>query len=174
MRPDLASENPALNPPAIQAVPPTHARDLAEFARQLRDQGLRESLRYLNLRTPHRFTGVFRFDGEMLRNVTLIDKWVPGVEVGEDVPLAEAYCAHLKRTGEPLQVAHGPSDSRVPWMAGSRVVSYCGAVIDDDRGQRWGALCHFDTATCEAKNSDMPLLGAAATLIYQSASSPKT
>ena len=31
-------------------------------------QGPHQGLEYLNSRTPHRYTGVFRFDGDMLRN----------------------------------------------------------------------------------------------------------
>lgn len=126
----------------------------------------RGALWFLNARTPHRFTGVFRFDSNLLRSVALVDKWNASVERGTDVDVALAYCAHLKRTGRPLEVEHGPSDSRVPWMASSPVVSYCGAPILDETGQPWGALCHYDDKACEAKNSDMPLIVAAAALIY--------
>jgi hypothetical protein len=121
----------------------------------------------LNARTAHRFTAVFRFDGEMLRNVALVDKWLPSVERGDDVPLAQAYCSHLQTTGEPLEVRDGREDSRTPWMASSPIVSYCGAVIWNDAGEPWGALCHFDSAPCDAKDSEMPLLVAAAALIRQ-------
>jgi hypothetical protein len=154
----------------VAAIPAPHAADLAEFEQRLRDSGVHGAIRFLNSRTPHRFTGVYRFDGDMLRNVALIDKWLPSVETGDDVPLGEAFCAHLHATGEPLEVVHGPTDSRVPWMSGSPIVSYCGSVICDEDGERWGALCHFDTSACESKSSDMPLLAAAASMIYRAAS----
>ena len=96
-----------------------------------------------------------------------MDKWLPQVERGNDVPLAEAYCAHLKSTGEPLAVADGRTDTRTPWMAKSGVASYCGTVIRDESGEAWGALCHFDPKPCEAADSAMPLLVAAAALIHQ-------
>lgn len=144
--------------------------DVDAFAERLRDRGLLAGLRFLHLRTPHRFTGIFRFDEPMLRNVALIDKWFPAVVSGDDVPLAQAYCAHLHATGESLEVVYGPGDPRVPWTAGTSILSYCGAVICDDQGRRWGALCHFDTAACESKHSELPLLNAAATLIYHAAS----
>jgi hypothetical protein len=144
------------------------ATDLAPFQIRLHEAGLRSALRYLNARTPHRFTGVFRFDGAMLRNVALVDKWLPQVECGGDVPLEQAYCAHLHRTGEPLETSDGHNDPRTPWMKDSGVISYCGAVIQDGTGQPWGALCHFDAASCDAKDSDMPLLSAAAALIFSS------
>jgi hypothetical protein len=160
-RPQPAPEGVALSP--------LLGSDLAAFERCLAGDGLRGALRFLNGRTPHRFTGVFRFDGDMLRNVALVDKWHRNVERGDDVPLAEAYCAHLRRTGEPIEVADGHSDPRTPWMKGSPVVSYCGAVIEDEQGQPWGALCHFDSARCESKDSDLPLLAAAAVLIFSAA-----
>nr|WP_207190078.1 GAF domain-containing protein [Ramlibacter ginsenosidimutans] len=105
----------------------------------------------------------------MLRNVALVDKWDAVVEQGDDVPLAAAYCAHLHATGEPLEVEDVATDARVPWMSASPIVSYCGAVILDLHGQHWGALCHFDVARCDSKNSDKPLLVAAARMIYQDA-----
>lgn len=142
------------------------AADLIPFQARLQQDGLQSALRYLNARTPHRFTGVFRFDNDMLRNMALIDKWLPQVERGADVPLEQAYCAHLRRTGEPLEVTDGHRDPRTPWMKDIPVVSYCGAVIQDRTGQPWGALCHFDSASCDAKVSDMPLLTAAAALIF--------
>ncbi|MGV3570570.1 MAG: GAF domain-containing protein [Ramlibacter sp.] len=140
------------------------ATDLAQFQHLLQAEGTRGALGYLNGRTPHRFTGIFRFDGDMLRSVQLIDKWDASVEQGDDLPVATAYCAHLKRTGESLQVGDGRSDPRVPWMNDSPIVSYCGTPIVDEHGEPWGALCHFDLQPCQAKDSDMPLLQAAGKL----------
>lgn len=151
------------------AVPQAPGSDLHGFLEALRDGGLRSALLFLNKRTPHRYTGVFRFDADMLRNVALVDKWDPAVIRGEDVPLAAAYCAHLHRTGEPLEVHDGNSDARVPWMAGNPIVSYCGAVVEDEFGRPWGALCHFDSAPCDAKTSDLPFILAAAKMLYEPA-----
>lgn len=157
--------------PGAQPVEPPASlvSEIQAFEAALRERGLRGALWFLNARTPHRFTGIFRFDGEMLRSVALVDKWDPLVELGEDLPVASAYCAHLRDAGKPLEVEHGPSDAGVPWMASSPVVSYCGAPIHDESGKPWGALCHFDNARCDAKNSAMPLLIAAAAMIHRAA-----
>lgn len=141
--------------------------DVRAFEDALRQSGMAGALRFLSERTSHRFTGVFRFDGDTLRSVALIDKWLPEVARGDDVPLAETYCAHLKETGEPLVLTDGRTDPRTPWMAQSGVASYCGAVILDDEGEAWGALCHFDPEPCESKHSAVPLLVAAAALIHR-------
>ena len=152
------------------AVPHLFENEVREFRETLERGGLQPALRLLNGRTPHRFTGVFRFDGDMLRNVVLVDKWEPEVVRGADVPLAQAYCAHLHRSGGAVEVRDGAADARFPWMQQSPIVSYCGAVILDDDGGHWGALCHFDMSRCESKKSDLPLLEAAAGLIYRLAS----
>jgi GAF domain-containing protein len=154
---------------AACAIPPPLAIEFDAFIRCLGERGLRAALAHLNRRTPHRYTGVFRFDGDMLRSVALVDKWNAETRRGDDIPIASAYCAHLHRTGQPLDVEDGATDQRVPWMASSPVVSYCGAPILDPAGERWGALCHFDTARCESKNSDMPLLVSAASVLYPAA-----
>jgi hypothetical protein len=151
-------------------IPPPHAADLAAFVEALGSGGLSGALAFLNARTPHRFSGVFRFDGDMLRSVALFDKWDPEVQAGEDLPVADAYCAHLRGTGENIEVSDGRRDARVSWMSASPVVSYCGALIQDANHAPWGALCHFDTAPCQAKSSDMPLLTAAAALLHGAAS----
>ncbi len=144
------------------------AADLAEFSDLLRQRGLLEAMRLLNARTSHRYTGVFRFDGEMLRCVALVDKWDASVTCRDDVPLDKAYCAHLHRTGEAVRVDYGPTDARFPWMQQSPFVSYCGAVISDPHGEHWGALCHFDVARCEALGAELPLVVGAASLLYPS------
>ncbi|HEX2546838.1 MAG TPA: GAF domain-containing protein [Ramlibacter sp.] len=140
--------------------------DLEQFCGLLAEQGLHAALAFLNARTPHRFTGVFRFDGETLRSVALVDKWDGEVRRGEDVPLSEAYCAVLHDGADVLEVLDGPADERYPHMQASPVASYCGAVIRDADGEPWGALCHYDVQPCQVKSSDLPLLAAAGEVVW--------
>lgn len=153
-----------MNSPAIPVAP---FPDLTPFNRCLDGDGLVGALRFLNGRTPHRFTGVYRFDQSMLRNVALVDKWNLSVTRGEDVPLAEAFCAHLYVVGGSIKVVDGGRDPRTPWMRDGSNVSYSGATILDEAGQRWGSLCHFDPAPCEGNQSDMAWLQSAASLIFK-------
>ncbi len=62
---------------------------------RLDESGLHAALALLNSRTPHRFTGAYRYDGEILRNEGLYDRFSPESVGGDDVPMPLAYCALL-------------------------------------------------------------------------------
>lgn len=139
-----------------------------EFERMLQSRGLHAALGLLNSRTTHRFTGVYRFDGEWLRNVALFDRWNPLQAVGADAPMRETFCAIVPTQGTTLEVIDGSTDPRFPWMNENAVVSYCGTLIRAVTGDPFGTLCHFDTGRCEAASSQLfPLMAAAAPLIYR-------
>jgi hypothetical protein len=94
------------------------ARELAAFRVALRD-GLHTALRYLNSRTPHRFTGVYRYDGEVLRNMALFDRSAPETQRGIDIPMADAYCANVGRWSSPMlrKTAASRTCLEVRWSA---------------------------------------------------------
>lgn len=140
--------------------------ELAEFRGALRE-GVHAALRYLNSRTPHRFTGVYRYDGEMLRNMALFDRHEPQQQRGIDIPMADAYCANVGRSREPLEFADAKGDGRFPFLSGSPVVCYSGVLISTPEGVPYGTLCHYDVQRCETRTSDIPLLQAAAPFIYE-------
>jgi hypothetical protein len=147
------------------------ARELAAFRVALRD-GLHTALRYLNSRTPHRFTGVYRYDGEVLRNMALFDRSAPETQRGIDIPMADAYCANVGRERAPLEFADAKEDGRFPHLPGSPVVCYSGVLISSRESVPYGTLCHYDTMRCETRISDIPLLQAAAPLIYEALEEP--
>lgn len=140
--------------------------ELAEFRAALRD-GVHAALRYLNSRTPHRFTGVYRYDGDMLRNMALFDRFEPDQQRGDDIPMAGAYCANVGRSREPLEFADAKADGRFPYLAASPVVCYSGVLIATPDGMPYGTLCHYDIQRCEPRTSDIPLLQAAAPFVLE-------
>jgi hypothetical protein len=142
------------------------APDLAEFRAAL-SSGLSSALRYLNSRTPHRFTGVYRYDGDMLRNMALFDRSEPEKQRGIDISMADAYCANVGRNREPLEFADAKGDGRFAYLPGSPVVCYSGVLISSPEGVPYGTLCHYDILRCETRTSDIPLLMAAAPLIFE-------
>ena len=144
----------------------TAPSDLDRFQDALARDGLHGALQYLNGRTPYRYTGVYQFDGDTLRNVMLFDRWDPELKSGADAPMRETFCAIVLQQGDGLEVSDGGTDDRFPWMSGNAVVCYCGALIRDDQGQAFGTLCHFDLQRCDPPQSELALLRAAAPHVY--------
>jgi len=140
--------------------------EIAEFTTVLEQQGVHAALGYLNHRTPHRYTGVWRFDGDMLRSEALFDRNMPDVRQGADAPMAVTYCSLVGRTEAPVQILDAAVDPQALGIE-TPVISYCGALIRDGQGKAFGTLCHYDLQRCQERTTDQPLLEAAAQLLYQ-------
>jgi hypothetical protein len=140
--------------------------ELHEFSTLLQAQGVHAALEYLNGRTPHRYTGVFRFDGNTLRNEALFDRFQPNVQEGDDVPMAVTYCSLVGRQEAPLEILDAARDPQAREIQ-TPVISYCGVLIRDEQGQPFGTLCHYDMQRCQERTADVPLLEAAAGLLRQ-------
>ena len=127
------------------------------FADALHRTGLHGALRFLNGRTPHRFTGVYRYDGPMLRNVGLFDQFNPEQAQGDDAPIGNTFCSLVPRFGGALAFYEARNDPRVSHIQ-TPVVSYCGIQLRDGNGVALGTLCHFDLKPCEPRTSDLQFL----------------
>lgn len=141
-------------------------RELDSVRRMLEQSGLHAALGYLNGRTSYRFTGIYRYDGDTLRNVALFDRWTPHEPKGADAPMRETFCAIVRDSGEWLEVENGHEDERFPWMQQNDVVCYSGALIRDPQGGAFGTLCHFDVQRCQPAASEIALLQAAGPCMY--------
>lgn len=130
----------------------------------LRLDGLHAALRLLNERTPHRFTGIFRYDGEMLRNVILFDVQDPETRRGGDIPMEASYCALLPATNSGAFDFNDPHHDPIATSRAQMtpVVSYCGVLLVDPDGQPFGSLCHYDLKPCQTRISDLDMLRALA------------
>ncbi|GAB2461654.1 hypothetical protein GCM10011375_12960 [Hymenobacter qilianensis] len=141
--------------------------DIEQFSSLLERHGVHTALQYLNSRTSHRYTGIFRFDGDQLRNVALYDRRDPvNVVHGPDAPLEASYCILLTRQQSPLEITDAATDPRLSHLINKPVQSYCGVLIRDNEGRPFGSLCHFDTQRCQERTTDLPLMEAAADLLY--------
>ncbi len=138
-----------------------------EVQARLEGSGLHGALALLNSRTPHRFTGAYRYDGEVLRNEGLYDRFLPESTRGDDVPMPLAYCALVGERNCGLQFADAREDPRFAWKPGSPVVSYCGALLRDESGRPYGTLCHFDALRCEPNLTELDQLDQVAPLIFR-------
>jgi hypothetical protein len=143
----------------------TFAPEIEALTQVLTQQGVHAALGYLNSRMPHRYTGLFRFHGQYSRNVVLFDRYNPQVRQGQDVPLAEAFCSLVGRLEQPLQILDAVLDPRAQ-AVNTLVVSYCGVIVRDAQGGIYGTLCHYDLELCQALAMELPLLEAAAQLLY--------
>ena len=140
-------------------------QEVRDFERILKSKGVYEALRFLNARTPHQFTGVYRYDGTMLRNIVLFDQYDPDVYHGDDFPMEDAPCACVGAHGGTLVVEEFLSDPRFR-RSFAPIVSYCGALVCTPDGTPFGTLCHFDIKPCEAPPNNVLLLEAVAPIVY--------
>ncbi|MCY7354305.1 MAG: GAF domain-containing protein [Lysobacter sp.] len=145
----------------MSASPARHADDPASrILATLEKDGVHAALRLLNERAPHRFTGIYRYDGDMLRNVILFDVHDPHLRRGGDIPMQHSYCALLQDSDARTLEFDDPR-SHPPSVARSHltpVVSYCGVVLVDAAGQPFGSLCHYDLNPCQPRTSDLAML----------------
>ncbi|GAA4054261.1 hypothetical protein GCM10022409_46640 [Hymenobacter glaciei] len=144
----------------------TMQAEIAEFTVLLDQQGVHAALGYLNHRTAHRYTGVYRFDGDMLRSEVLFDRNLDDVRLGADAPMAATYCSLVGRHEAPVQILDAAVDPQALGIE-TPVISYCGALMRDGQGKAFGTLCHYDLQRCQERTTDQPLLNAAAQLLYQ-------
>lgn len=144
----------------------TMPAEIAEFTALLHQQGVHAALGYLNHRTPHRYTGLWRFDGDMLRSEALFDRKMADVRQGADAPMAATYCSLVGRTEAPVQILDATVDPQALGID-TPVISYCGALVRDGQGRAFGTLCHYDLQRCQERTTDQPLLTAAAQLLYE-------
>ncbi len=147
------------NDPAVDS-------SVESFKNILIQSGLHDALRFLNHRTPHRYTGVYKFDGDTLRNLTLYDSYDPKLIKGEDAPMAVTYCS-LVRTQGKLEINDAENDIRVKNIIITPVASYCGVLIRDAEGKPFGTLCHFDMKRCQEQVLDFPMLEEAAKYLFK-------
>jgi GAF domain-containing protein len=132
--------------------------EVDEFRATLRES-VDAALRYLNARTPHRFTGIFRYERERLQNLYLIDREDPAAQPWPEFDTRESYCAVVQKTGEPFVVGNAPADSRIAdHPARDRVISYCGVPIRSSDGRLVASLCHFDYRPIRASELDLDFL----------------
>ncbi len=134
-----------------------------EFVARLDSAGVHDGLVFLNKRTSHRFTSIYRYDGEILRNVVFVDKLAPKSLKDGDAAIGDTYCALVRDAGlgDELLFDDVSLEARFPPIAGSPVVSYCGVLLRDEIGRPFGTLCHYDFRRCQAPSHDIELLRAA-------------
>ena len=132
---------------------------VAEFRSIFDRKGLHAALAYLNARTRHRFTGVYRFEPPMLRSVCLYDRENPALHVGSDAKMSETYCSIVGAETEWFATANADADTRVnEHPARVNFQAYCGAPVVDGGGACVGTLCHFDQRPRLIPETEIPVM----------------
>ena len=118
-------------------------------------KGPEAALLYLNSGVPHRYTAVYRFEGELLRNVLLYDKqgqMRPEYLIA--VPFKQSFCQFVLRD-QAFRTDDSEHDDR---LAGHPyrgiVVSYHSVPVVNEHGALWGTMSHFDMSSHSLTDSE--------------------
>jgi hypothetical protein len=127
-------------------LPQNHGLTLsAAFERTLHCQGMHAALALLNATTPYRLTGVYRFDGDLVRSVVLFDRKNPHLMVGVDVPWNDSYCRLTAQGGLHCEIVNALQDGRLTDHAAREAVqAYVAVLLKTPDGAPLGTLCHYD------------------------------
>jgi hypothetical protein len=135
------------------------SRDFNTFAAVLKSQGAAASLAYLNLGVPHRFSGVYRIEGDNLRNVLLVDKLgLIRPKFLEVVPMDASFCQFVVRDGL-FRTNNSATDARLdghPYQG--VIVSYHAVLLVDPDRVLIGTLSHFDLIERSIDSAEFELL----------------
>lgn len=152
------------------AIDPAMIRQVAGELREcLRTSGVHAALRLLNARVRFRYTGVYRSDPPWLRNVHLLDRENPTLNVsGGAWPLADMYCGLTCASNEPFATTNSRHDPRLrAHPARDAMISYAGVPIRTSSGQAVGTLCHWDVRPRLVPRGELAILEEASPLFAQ-------
>lgn len=115
------------------------------FKAALNEQGLWSAMRWLNSTVPYRYSAIFGFDGDTLKNVCLVDKATPDVTQCDTQPITDSYCVYIHRVPETFVLQEAANDARVDGHPKQKSFqSYYGVPLFDEAGELRGTVCHFD------------------------------
>jgi GAF domain-containing protein len=151
------------------------ANIVEKFKATLKADGLRVSMQWLNDRVPYRYTAIFAFDGDILRNLCLIDKENSEIDRCADQPITDSYCIYIHRSGEAFSLEESLGDSRADGHPKQRSYRcYYGIPLLGPNGKLLGTVCHFDTAPIGVTEDIVTALDDLAPWIAEAAFSGKT
>ena len=132
----------------------------------VRNEGVRPALIFLNHLTQHRFSALYQFENERLRNIYFYDREYPEVESTEEIAVTASYCVFLRRTGLLFHTSDALRDDRVrTHPKREQVQAYCGVPVLDANGKLFGSICHFDLQPRVISDDDVDLMEAVALLL---------
>lgn len=130
-------------------------------------RGAHAVLATLNARTRFRYTGLYRTELGIRRNVALFDRENPMLRAaGQCAALGETYCNIVSANALGLAIADAATDARlIGHPARDSVLSYVGVPVRDRTGRVAGTLCHWDTRSRLAPAGELIVLERVAALL---------
>lgn len=121
---------------------------------------------FLNGLTEHRFSALYRFENQQLRNLYFYDRENPEIETTDEIPVTASYCVFLRETGQLFHTSDAMRDDRVrTHPKREKVQAYCGVPVLDAEGKLFGSICHFDLEPRIISDDDVNLMEAVALLL---------
>lgn len=124
-----------------------------------------EVLNFLNSRTTFRYTGIFRWEGDMVRTICLFDR------NGEKVPssptgrLDDTLCQFVTETSNFITTESANDERLMGFENHGAIDSYVGLPLLREPGDIYGTLCHFDPEVRLISDSEILFLQAVAVLL---------
>ena len=139
---------------------------VAEIKTILRNDGVRAALIFVNHLTEHRFSALYQFHNDLLRNLYFYDREYPDVETTDEIPVTASYCVFLRDSGLLFHTSDALRDGRVrTHPKREQVQAYCGVPVLDSAGKLFGSVCHFDIQPRVIADEDVDLMEAVALLL---------
>jgi hypothetical protein len=140
-----------------------------QFKTTIMTDGLWAARRWLNGKVQYRYTAIFAFHGDTLRNLCLVDKENANIKGCVDQPITDSYCIYIHRSGERFSVEHALHDKRVEGHTKQRSYQcYYGIPLSDPDGKLLGTVCHFDMAPIHVTGDVIRALDDLASPYYRS------
>lgn len=141
---------------------------LQQLRALIRDGDVRGALALLNARTEHRFTSLYRFDDDTLRNVWFHDCEHPARETIDDIPVLASYCVFVREERSTFRVHDSDTDARVAdHPKREQIRAYCGVPLLDSMGRMFGTICHFDFRPMRISDENVELMEALAPMLQR-------
>lgn len=111
---------------------------------RLAGRGVPAALALLNDRTDYRYTGIYKYDGDVMRAVHVFDRHAEHRTWLRAIPLGRSFCRYVLRQGEFL-TTRASEDPRLDGHPYDGLVeSYYGRLLTRPDGTPYGTFIHFD------------------------------
>ena len=139
--------------------------DIAKFKAVLAEYGLPGALEFLNRRVPHRFTAVYKFDGDVVRNMGIHDNVGETESPLPPTPAEHSLCSYVTAQ-QPFVSENILEDPRLSdHFQRGRVNAYIGLPLSRGPSHLYGTLCQMDPQEQKLSDSEHRFLEMVAPLL---------